>query len=119
MKVEITLPWPPACLSPNAKRASHWSKYSGPAADYRWHCQVLVLEAMGRNRFKVPPTVNVFYYPPDRRHRDDDNITGSFKHGRDGIADAIRHDDSTWRPINHFCAPFPKLGKVVVTLEGE
>lgn len=117
MKITITLPWPPKEITPNAKRAAHWSRYRGPAADYRWICQVLTLEALGRHRFIRPPVVNVYFAPPDRRHRDDDNIIGAFKHGRDGIADAIRHDDSTWRPTNHFRPPMPPDGAVVVTLE--
>lgn len=117
MKFEVTFPWPPACLSPNAKRASHWSRYQGPAADYRWQCQVLTLAAIGRYRFKEPPKVEAHYYPPDARRRDDDNMTGAFKHGRDGIADAIRHDDHKWRPINHFHPPHRPDGKVVVILE--
>lgn len=117
MKFEATLPWPPASISPNAKRAAHWSRYRGPAADYRWQCQVLTLAVLGRHRFKEPPKVQVHYYPPDARRRDDDNITGAFKHGRDGIADAIRHDDHTWRPVNHFHPPHRPDGKVVVILE--
>ena len=116
--VTITLPWPPKEISPNAKRAKHWSRYSGKAADYRWDCNVLTLEALGRTRFAAPPTVNVHYHPPDARHRDDDNMTGAFKSGRDGIADAIRHDDSTWRPVNHFHPPDRPDGKIVVILTG-
>lgn len=117
MRFEITCPWPPVEVSPNQKRKRHWSRYSGPAADHKWACLVLTLEAIGRHRFTAPPKVEIHYHPPDARHRDDDNITGAFKHGRDGIAQAIRHDDATWRPINHFHPPHRPDGKVVVVLE--
>lgn len=33
------------------------------------------------------------FSPPDKRHRDDDNLIAMFKSGRDGIADAIGIDD--------------------------
>lgn len=33
------------------------------------------------------------FYPPDRRHRDDDNLVASFKAGRDGVALALGIDD--------------------------
>ena len=37
------------------------------------------------------------FYPPDRRHRDDDNLTAAFKAGRDGIADALKVNDKRFR----------------------
>jgi crossover junction endodeoxyribonuclease RusA len=37
------------------------------------------------------------FYPPDRRHRDDDNMIASFKAGRDGLALALGIDDKRFR----------------------
>jgi len=34
------------------------------------------------------------FYPPCNRKHDDDNLTASFKAGRDGIADALGVDDN-------------------------
>lgn len=34
---------------------------------------------------------------PNKKRRDDDNLIGSVKGARDGIADAFRQDDHTWR----------------------
>lgn len=45
----------------------------------------------------------VDFYPPDRRHRDDDNLIASFKAGRDGIALALGIDDKRFR-----CYPYVK-----------
>lgn len=39
------------------------------------------------------------FYPPDKRHRDDDNMAAAFKSGRDGLADALKIDDK--RFISH------------------
>lgn len=41
------------------------------------------------------------FVPPDRRHRDDDNLVASFKAGRDGIAMALGIDDKRFR-----CFPY-------------
>ncbi len=37
------------------------------------------------------------FYPPDRRHRDDDNMIAAFKSGRDGLADALKVNDKRFR----------------------
>ena len=37
------------------------------------------------------------FYPPDRRHRDDDNMISAFKAGRDGVADALGINDKRFR----------------------
>lgn len=88
----ITLPWPPKILSPNAR--VHWAQKSKAAKAYRTACFVLCKEA----KLVKPETEGrlhlwLAFYPPDRRHRDDDNMVASFKNGRDGIADALGIDD--------------------------
>jgi crossover junction endodeoxyribonuclease RusA len=117
--ITIRLPWPPACLSPNAKRRKHWSSYIGTAKEYRNTCFWLAREAVGRRIFSAPPQVEIAFFPPDARHRDDDNTIGAFKHGRDGIAEAIRHDDASWRPAYTFHAPHRPDGLVVVVLTAQ
>ena len=51
---------------------------------------------------KISPKGDLHFYPPDARHRGDDNLSGAFKHGRGGIAQSIRHDNKTWLPTTHF-----------------
>lgn len=92
MKIEVTLPWPPKQLSPNAR--VHWSVKSKAAKAYRAACHALTKEA----KLIAPETDGrlhlwLDFYPPDRRARDDDNMIASFKSGRDGIADALGIDD--------------------------
>lgn len=88
----VTLPWPPSELSPNAR--VHWAQRSRVAKKYREACYVLCKRA----NLVAPQSERIVlmadFYPPDRRHRDDDNMIASFKSGRDGIADALGVDDN-------------------------
>jgi crossover junction endodeoxyribonuclease RusA len=95
---EITLPWPPSALSPNAR--VHWSKKSKAAKLYREACFNLTKQAIASG-FTIPKSEKlslwIDFYPPDRRKRDDDNCISSFKSGRDGLAQALGIDDSKFR----------------------
>jgi crossover junction endodeoxyribonuclease RusA len=108
---EITLPWPPKELSPNFKRRKHWRYYVPQARCYRSVCRALTY-ASGIRTGKI---VEITFFPPDRRRRDDDGMIGAFKAGRDGIADALGCDDHTFRPAYHFGEPV-KNGRVVVRI---
>lgn len=99
---EIRLPWPPRELSPNAR--VHWSKRSKAAAAYRSECGWIVRAAIAKAPdFKPPDSERIAlwidFFPPDRRHRDDDNLLAAFKAGRDGIADALGINDK--RFVSH------------------
>jgi crossover junction endodeoxyribonuclease RusA len=114
----ITLPWPDKRLSPNAKRRKHWRVYQ-PAikADREtgWFATKEVLRKLEGAEFAFPMPITVRFIPPDRRHRDDDGMIGSFKHMRDGIADAFGVDDRHFRPTYEFAEP-EKPGRVEVVL---
>jgi crossover junction endodeoxyribonuclease RusA len=111
--IVIQLPWPPKELTPNAKRRKHWSSYRTIGNAYRADCKVLTLKQLG----PAPQgrIVAVTFYPPDRRRRDDDGMIGAFKAGRDGVADALRCDDHTFRPAYSFGEP-TKGGMVLVEI---
>lgn len=93
---EVTLPWMPKELSPNARL--HWSKKSKAAKAYRMACFALTLEA-GIRGVDWDGDIHAWidFYPPDKRHRDDDNCIAAFKAGRDGIADAMSVNDKRFR----------------------
>lgn len=55
----------------------------------------------------------IFCDPTGRVRRDDDNAKAAFKHGRDGVAAAMRVDDGRWRPTYAEGAPV-KDGAVVL-----
>ena len=94
--MNVTLPWPPKDLSPNSR--IHWSRRSKAAKAYRRACHVLTLEA-GIRGVDWDGDIHLWidFYPPDRRHRDDDNMVAAFKAGRDGMADAMGLDDKRFR----------------------
>ena len=128
-KWEVTLPWPDKALSPTAR--GHWAKKSAQAKRYRSACKLKTLAAIRaggwnvqalRNLVIAGGSVHVFldFYPPDRRARDDDNVTAAFKSGRDGLADALKIDDCNFRthPFLHCNEPV-KGGAVRVVITGQ
>lgn len=86
---ELTLPWPPAACSPNAR--VHWTA----AKAYRAACNLLVKQA-GIQAPAGEALLMIEFVPPDRRRRDDDNLLTMFKAGRDGLADALGIDDNVF-----------------------
>jgi crossover junction endodeoxyribonuclease RusA len=89
--IELTLPWPPKALSPNAR--THWRAKSPITKAYKQACWALCKES----GMVAPDSPRIAlwldFYPPDRRARDDDNMIASFKAGRDGLALALGIDD--------------------------
>lgn len=115
--VIITVAWPPPVLFPNEKRRTHWAVVLKAKQQYRDASFWLAKTAFGRaKKFAAPPHIQVAFFPPDARSRDDDGMIGAFKHARDGIAAAIGFDDRTWRPTYSFHAPHRPDGKIVVVL---
>jgi len=96
MKI-IYLPWPPKELSPNA--TLHWAKKAKYKKLYRQTCWALTLESKVKvsTDGRIPMTVT--FYPPDKRHRDADNMVASIKAGLDGVADALKVNDKQFWPM--------------------
>lgn len=113
----VVLPWPPKQLTPNFKRRKHWSVYRPHEKAYRHACWALAKEAkLAVAAGDVPVLIEVTFYPPDHRKRDDDGMIGAFKNGRDGLADALGIDDNLFRPTYRIAEPV-KGGRVVVCLK--
>lgn len=95
-----SFPWPPKELNPNA-RVHHMAK-ARIAKKYRETCHLMALSMWGglARAMKVPERKNLHIWltfeVPDNRKRDDDNLIAAFKPGRDGIADALKVDDSAF-----------------------
>ncbi len=85
--MELTLPWMPKALSPNARL--HWSTKSKAAKAYRNACYILAKQSGIAIDWDGDIHAWIDFYPPDKRHRDDDNMIAAFKAGRDGVADAL------------------------------
>lgn len=120
----IVLPWPDKRLTPNAKRRKHWRSYQ-PAinADRQLGCyltyrqlDVGLRELRARFAGDGHIALTITFYPPDRRHRDDDGMIASFKHLRDGICDALGVNDRRFRPHYVFADP-AKPGRVEVCFD--
>jgi crossover junction endodeoxyribonuclease RusA len=113
----ISLPWPHADLSPNAR--VHWRTLAAQKSIARVCARYLAIEA-GAKRATFPerPAVTVTFHPPDRRKRDIQNVIGSLKAAVDGIADGMGVDDSSFRIRwpDEFGWPL-KAGVVVVAVE--
>lgn len=94
-EIVVMLPWPDKVLSPNAR--VHWSKKAEAAKGYRQLSNVLTRRAMGGAALQGQAAhLDIVFCPPTHTRRDLDNCLSSIKSGLDGIADAIRIDDSRW-----------------------
>lgn len=96
MTISVMLPWPPRELSPNY-RASHWSAAAKAKKRYRAACFIQAKQQGATAMRTEPLNVSLIFHPPDKRHRDWDNMLASIKAGLDGLADAIKVDDKHWR----------------------
>ncbi len=116
----IVLPWPDKRLSPNARQ--HWAVLAKVKKQARADAHILATvalslkdkRAIAAGDGKIP--IEVRFYPPDNRHRDDDNAIASFKAARDGIADSIGVDDRRFQPVYRFMDP-DKPGRVEVEIK--
>lgn len=99
MTIELTLPWPPRELSPNARL--HWSKVAAAKRKYRAACWALTLESCAHFVPKLPDSklrVHLLFIAPDRRSYDLDGLLSRMKSGLDGVADALKVNDKRFRP---------------------
>ena len=114
----IILPWPSPKLSPNARL--HWRAKVGPKADAKRIAAWATVAAPGfyqaRDAMKATDAripVKITFYPPDKRHRDADNMVASIKAALDGVADALAVNDRRFVPQFNFAEPC-KPGRVEV-----
>jgi crossover junction endodeoxyribonuclease RusA len=121
--VIVTLPWPDRRLSPNAR--IHWRAKAPVTAQARADAAKATMAAVNGGMREVRAALagdskiemTVTFYPPDRRHRDDDGMISAFKAARDGIADALGVNDCRFRPHYVFAEP-EKPGRIEVKLLG-
>lgn len=107
----IVLPFPPSSLSGHAK--GHWRAKSGPTAQHREWARLATLAALPVIPEAGDIRINVRFVPPDRRG-DRTNFANRCKPIFDGIADALRVNDSRFLPSYAFDEP-EKPGRVEVT----
>jgi crossover junction endodeoxyribonuclease RusA len=111
---ELTFPWPQRVLSPNAR--CHWAVKAKSAKAYRYECFVLASIGLeGRVDNGGPIDVYLTFRPPSKRRYDLDNALASLKSGLDGLADALKVNDSRFRLHAVMGTPKPP-GAVFVTI---
>ena len=88
----VTLPWPDAILSPNAR--PHWAPKAKAVKMARLDTAWSVRAAFVTRPHWSHAVVSLTFNPPDRRRRDLQNCIASAKALVDGIADALGIDDS-------------------------
>lgn len=114
----FTLPWPPATLGPNSR--GHWRKGARDRKRFRSACYVTALD-QGARTLQMPAdgpiALTITLHPPCRRRRDLDNAIAAMKAGFDGLADALRVDDSrfTWSQPPKFAEQIGGFVRVEVT----
>lgn len=121
--VEITLPWPDAKLSPNARL--HWAALASAKKAYRRECCFATLEqrAYGAGELIRPDdqmSLEVVFYRPQARNFDRDNLLARMKSGIDGMCDAFEIDDKRFVSVTVRVADeVVKNGKVVLRIQQE
>lgn len=85
----ITLPFPPARLSPNAR--CHWAQKAKTFKAYKFQCLALLSQFRatlhGRCCFAVT------FHPPSARRFDMDGLISRFKAGQDALAEVCGVND--------------------------
>lgn len=108
----LILPWPPAKLSPNATGC--WRSKLKSKTTYKEQCYLLGLAC------KPPITqtlhLGITFHPPDKRHRDLDNMLAAIKYGLDGVAAAWDINDKNFRPITIDIGDPVAKGQIRITI---
>jgi crossover junction endodeoxyribonuclease RusA len=91
MTITISLPFPRPELSPNARL--HWAKKSKAVKLARAEAYYVT-----RTEYCACPqpervAVTLYFYPPNKRHVDLDNLQARMKSALDGICDALGWND--------------------------
>ena len=92
--LKLTLPWPPAELSPNARQ--HWSRLAKAKKAYRAVCAWTAKEQGAQRMEPGRLHLSLVFVPPNRRAHDLDNCLARMKSGLDGLADVLGVDDKHW-----------------------
>ena len=92
--VSVSLPWPETALSPNT--TAHWTVKAKAKKEYKRIAAMRTYQAnqYGFNQIAGQVDVEFHFYPPRAGKYDEDNLIARMKAGIDGIAQAIKTDDS-------------------------
>ena len=108
----IELPFPPSSLS--GHNTGHWRAKSAIVAKHRTWAKNATLASHIAAPLIGDIKLIVTFYPPNRRG-DRVNFPNRMKPYFDGIADALKVNDSRFVPAYHYAEPV-KNGRVVIVL---
>lgn len=111
----ITLPWPGRELSPNG-RFHHMAVYRAKKAAKLYAFAVAKEARLGFVAGDVPIMVQLTFHPKTKTAPDCDNAVASCKAYLDGIAEAMRIDDSFFRLRAPIMGEPRKGGAVIVEI---
>ncbi len=97
----IKLPYPDSTLMPNRKNGNHWAKTvkaKDSARDNAYYSTLEVLKAQKLTHVGLIP-LQITFVQSDKRYRDLDNLLAASKSALDGVAKALKIDDSIFEPI--------------------
>ena len=97
----IELPFPNPKLNPNRSSGDSWKssrKYRNMAYQTGYVQARVALESQ---TFEPSPFYSIWitFYPPDKRHRDADNLHAAMKHYIDGICKVLEINDALFRKV--------------------
>lgn len=108
MKFTVTLPWPPRELGPNHK--IHYRAKAPITKQARQDAYYLVHDQTAAHHWQRQFDNKIlhddwYFYPPDNRRRDRDNVKAACKAYQDGICEALGIDDrqlkAGWAEMMH------------------
>jgi len=86
-----------------ANSREHWAKKMNRVKRQRTAARLATMQAMrGQTADTMPGKITVYLCRVGKRKLDSDNLAGSFKAIRDGIADALKIDDGDERIEWHY-----------------
>jgi len=107
----LTLPWPPASLSPNSRKDRR--RGTNERAAYKTACWATTKAA--KVQIAADAHLSITFCAPDALRRDLDNMLASIKYGLDGVALAAGVDDYGWS-LSIQRGPITKGGEVVILI---
>jgi len=110
----ITVPFPPSTLSGHAKGKHYYAKARTTAQWRQWAFQAALAAKVEAPEGKGDIRIHVRFVPANRRG-DRVNFPNRMKPIFDGIADALKVNDSRFLPSYEFCEP-EAPGRVEVVL---
>ncbi len=113
--MNITLPWPDHDLHPNARII--WQIKQLRVREAREYAKYFTLSTIN-DMTEYPGSIKIIYtfYPPNKAHRDLDNMIANMKPALDGIMDGLRTNDNQIIMISAIWGAVIKGGAVVVEI---